>query len=711
MDNFHSSHFPYCDKAGENESLDYMLLQQDPFNMSQNMVDFGNAMFSSIGMKGNIHSALFNSIPKQLSFSNEPFSVEAKPKINNTSHPYVGFRPQAPAEFANPYSTHSIYSSTGFDLLRILSYLVSRPNPTINIGPVDLSCAFLLVDACKQDFPIVYSSPAFQTLTGYDTHEVVGRNCRFLQSPDGNVSSGSRRKYVDNQQIFTIKNQLLNAKETQTSLVNYRKNGQPFINLLTMIPIYENGAVVYFVGLQVDMVEQPNAIIENMSGGRYALNYGVPTFTKLVEPDHDDELKELFGSNMKPPKLDDLETYSQAENEWTRMLLENTSDFLHVISLKGSFLYASPNSKALFGHNPSDLEGVSLEKFCHPGDLMSVLRDLREAASLESPVSLVYRFKIADGGYVWMESTGKINSDLGKGRRCVIMTGRVRPAYQLTRELMFSCGGETSSNEYWSKISTDGLILHATPTCFNVLGYLPEELNGTSLYQFMHPNSIMSLTTSLDKASSGDVSQFSHQFQSKKGLFLDVNTIIYPGSYSTPSSQKPAFFICRSKLVSLSVSESKEIVNKINGDLFDVLSPNCSTSWQFELQQLRLKNRKLREELDSHAPKNHNKRRVSKLNRQCLACKRTSTAEWRRGPEGPSTLCNPCGLKYAKGISPYDSFGSALTSSATGPSGSGFFSSSSNSQTPKLSSLDSSDSLLTPPDCQSPVEMNFRGSK
>lgn len=33
---------------------------------------------------------------------------------------------------------------------------------------------------------------------------------------------------------------------------------------------------------------------------------------------------------------------------------------------------------------------------------------------------------------------------------------------------------------------------------------------------------------------------------------------------------------------------------------------------------------------------------------RCLACDRTESTEWRRGPEGTRTLCNACGLRYAK---------------------------------------------------------------
>ncbi|KAF9553662.1 hypothetical protein CPC08DRAFT_218383 [Agrocybe pediades] len=39
---------------------------------------------------------------------------------------------------------------------------------------------------------------------------------------------------------------------------------------------------------------------------------------------------------------------------------------------------------------------------------------------------------------------------------------------------------------------------------------------------------------------------------------------------------------------------------------------------------------------------------------KCLGCGATSTPEWRRGPLGPRTLCNACGLVYAKLIKKRD---------------------------------------------------------
>lgn len=159
------------------------------------------------------------------------------------------------------------YSSSGFDMLGVLMRVATRPKPQINIGAVDMSCAFVVCDVTQHDLPIVYCSDIFERLTGYTKHEILGRNCRFLQAPDGKIQAGVRRKYVDDQSVLSIKNMITQRQEAQISLINYRKGGQPFMNLLTMIPItWDSDEVKYYVGFQVDLVEQPTSITNKNPG-------------------------------------------------------------------------------------------------------------------------------------------------------------------------------------------------------------------------------------------------------------------------------------------------------------------------------------------------------------------------------------------------------------------------------------------------------------
>jgi hypothetical protein len=47
-------------------------------------------------------------------------------------------------------------------------------------------------------------------------------------------------------------------------------------------------------------------------------------------------------------------------------------------------------------------------------------------------------------------------------------------------------------------------------------------------------------------------------------------------------------------------------------------------------------------------PKKTASRETRGAPKRCTSCKRTDTPEWRRGPDGTMTLCNACGLHYAK---------------------------------------------------------------
>jgi hypothetical protein len=176
-----------------------------------------------------------------------------------------------------------VYSASGFDLLGILARIASRPAPKIQLGPVDMTCAFVVSDTRRYDSPIVYASPTFCALTGYTEHELLGRNCRFLQAPDGRVAKGEEQRYTAPDAVGLLRKCLSADKECQTSLaiVNYKKGGQAFIDLVTVILVPGGPAdapedrerAIYHVGFQVDLTQQPNAILQRLKDGSYIVNY------------------------------------------------------------------------------------------------------------------------------------------------------------------------------------------------------------------------------------------------------------------------------------------------------------------------------------------------------------------------------------------------------------------------------------------------------
>jgi PAS domain S-box-containing protein len=105
-----------------------------------------------------------------------------------------------------------------------------------------LGDCFCLTDPTIADNPIIYASDGFVSVTGYSRKEIVPRNCRFLQGELTNPSSTRR-----------LKASIAACEETVELLLNYRKNGDPFWNLLYVSPLYnERGEVSFFLGGQMN---------------------------------------------------------------------------------------------------------------------------------------------------------------------------------------------------------------------------------------------------------------------------------------------------------------------------------------------------------------------------------------------------------------------------------------------------------------------------
>lgn len=130
---------------------------------------------------------------------------------------------------------------------------MSRANPVVQLGPIDASCALILCDLQQPDCPVVYANDAFTFLTGYTEREIVGRNCRFMQAPGGNVSRGSSRQHVNKDLVKRMRRSVEGNSELAVEVVNFKKNGQPFVNLLAMIPIcWDSTEPRFSVGFQAE---------------------------------------------------------------------------------------------------------------------------------------------------------------------------------------------------------------------------------------------------------------------------------------------------------------------------------------------------------------------------------------------------------------------------------------------------------------------------
>jgi PAS domain S-box-containing protein len=104
----------------------------------------------------------------------------------------------------------------------------------------------ILTDPNREDNPIVYVNGRFESLTGYDRSEAVGRNCRFLQGEDTDPRTKRRlRERIDAELPVAV------------DIVNYRKTGERQWHRLEIAPIRDDdGTVSHFVGFQTEITDR-----------------------------------------------------------------------------------------------------------------------------------------------------------------------------------------------------------------------------------------------------------------------------------------------------------------------------------------------------------------------------------------------------------------------------------------------------------------------
>lgn len=106
----------------------------------------------------------------------------------------------------------------------------------------DWTQGLVITDSSLAHNPIVYASRGFTALTGYAVEEIVGRNCRFLQGANS-----------DRAVIAEIRAAVARRERCDRDLLNYRRDGTPFWNHLSVGPLETPESDTLMVGLQFDV--------------------------------------------------------------------------------------------------------------------------------------------------------------------------------------------------------------------------------------------------------------------------------------------------------------------------------------------------------------------------------------------------------------------------------------------------------------------------
>lgn len=343
------------------------------------------------------------------------------------------------------------------------------------------------------------------------------------------------------------------------------------------------------------------------------------------------------GYGVNPPANQTTLTEFTKRRNWSQRIIEELKDFLHILTPDGRILYVSPSCKALTGYQPQYLIGKFIGEFVHPDDSGIFMREFNESIASGNSLRFFYRFKKEDGDYLIFECDGHphissenaapMNGGAGGPCRGFFMMARPYPTKNAAlldsflehkmenerlmkrieelkreeaeeneaqgRQWQDQAGSETTTNDGAHMSDFQGMPPPAKPTISNTA--LTRQ-NLDSALSATRPDSMA------DKMSR------------------------YEGSNHLESIEMLTGLRYRDGERSHGISTGDASPALIRGDAGIAIL------------------------LDRDREGSKEKKKKLKVADEyvCADCGTLDSPEWRKGPKGPKTLCNACGLRWAK---------------------------------------------------------------
>ncbi len=113
----------------------------------------------------------------------------------------------------------------------------------------------------------------------------------------------------------------------------------------------------------------------------------------------------VSGNTSNTNNTSNLTEFTKRPN-WPAKVIEELQDLLHILDANGRIKSVSPSAKHLTGYTPSELRDSFMRDLLHPDDVGVFTSELNESIASGAPLRVFYRLRKKDGNYVVFESVG-----------------------------------------------------------------------------------------------------------------------------------------------------------------------------------------------------------------------------------------------------------------------------------------------------------------
>ncbi len=235
-----------------------------------------------------------------------------------------------------------------------------------------------------------------------------------------------------------------------------------------------------------------------MSGFQIKDDQGNPLYTAATAIDITDQKR--------------AERQQRESEQVLRMITDNMADIIAYLDTDGYYRYVSPSFETLLGHSAEETLGRSAFDFLdlvHPDDVGTFMGTLVKELQSFEPERTQYRFKRADGQYVWLESMGvPLTGENGELLGAVIASREITESKLAEQEMLESEAKYRSifdlSPDIIYLVDRQGRIIDANACLCEGLGMTLEELRSYNFMDFFAGYNREELERALEKLWSGE---------------------------------------------------------------------------------------------------------------------------------------------------------------------------------------------------------------
>jgi PAS domain S-box-containing protein len=172
-----------------------------------------------------------------------------------------------------------------------------------------------------------------------------------------------------------------------------------------------------------------------------------------------------------------IEEALRESEERFRLLAENSRDVIRLYDAGATIRYASPSCEAVLGYTPEELVGHRSTEFQHPDDVAIREGRQRDILAAADELTVTYRSRHKNRGYVWLESNVRALRDEPGGP----VTGFQEAARDISERKQAQQALQAAEARYRdlfenspsgvAKTALDGTLIDANPAYASLLGY------------------------------------------------------------------------------------------------------------------------------------------------------------------------------------------------------------------------------------------------